>query len=331
MASARTRRLIAVGATVAVLAVVAVIAFLKTRPAGPGPIAQPPAPSGPPKGIVTLTADPAGAGTLLHVHNPLTGALTRTLTLLDDRLTDGDRRLFNADLTRVAWRDPSTIHVAELRGDRYEEIAAWGPERVLDQAEAEYDSLILAPDGRVWVQATLRAGTTRQTKVVSFDPTHPTAAPRAETVAEPPAGFDRRGTPAESATLPVGGEDASTAVVLATAAELLPSDVTITSAGRDDAKLTCPAQLDPTALLCYSSQTPRYGRVVELRLDPATRTLAIREVATNSERPVQGLLLAPDRSEMRLITSTGWNGVRLDGTPTASPAPAHPDRPLAWL
>ncbi|GAB1646773.1 hypothetical protein [Krasilnikovia sp. MM14-A1259] len=327
MADTRTRRRFLVLAMVIILAGAGIAAVLLTRKPEAAPVKPAPV-AGPPAGIVTIGADPSGTGSVLYVHDPLTGALTRTLTLPDTVLHPTNLGQFTPDLSLVTWRDPDTIHVAQLRGDRYEQIAAWGPDQLHNGITAQYESLAMAPDGRVWAKATLRAGDARQIEVLSFDPAHPTAPARMERGNDVPAGFDRTGTSASPARLPITGAPGTTATVLTTTAELLPGDVTVTASAHDELHLSCPEQLEASTLLCFSAQTSRYGRVAVLRRNAGG--LALDTIVPATEAPVDAVLLSPDHSQLRMRTSTGWRGVRLDGTPVTVAPLAHPDGPLAW-
>lgn len=330
MSSTSSRRRIAVAAAVAVLvlAAAAAVMILKLRDREPVP---PAAPQGPPAGIITIAAAATGNSSVLSAHDPATGAVTRTVTLPVVGLDASSRRQFSADLSVVTWTDGKTLRAARLQGDRYDEVAAWGSDPLTDGVSTEYGSPVIAPNGRIWVQAIQQAGAQRLVRVVSMDPAAPADRPRVEEGDEPPPAFDRAGTPGAAATVALTNDPSSSASLLSTTTELLPGDVDITTAEGGPLRYTCPVQVDPTAVACYATARSAYGTVVELRVNGDKKTATVRPVAGARERPAQALLMSPDRRELRLLTSEGWKAVDWATSTSLKTTAALPDVPKQIL
>lgn len=331
MASATSRRrtTVAVAAAVLVLAAAIAVTILALRDPESVP---PPAPVGPPVGVITIAAAAAGGSSVLSVHDPATGAVTRTVQVPAVGLDTSSRRQFSADLSLLTWTDGQTLRAARLQGDRYDEVAAWGSDSVADGISAQYDAPIIAPDGRIWVRAVQQAGTQKLAQVVSVNPAAPAERPRIEAGDEPPTAFDRAGTPGAVTTVALTNDTSANATLLSTSTELLPGDIDISTVDGEPLQYSCPVQLDPDAVACYASTRAGYGTVVEVRVDSGRKTATVRPVAGAGQRPAQALLMSPDRREVRVLTSEGWKALDwATSASTSAPAlPTDPKQILDW-
>jgi hypothetical protein len=297
----------------------------------------PPGPPPAPTGIVTVTDHAGAAGFVLAFHDAATGRVTHTAAATAAGVTGpGMRQRFAADLTWFAWTTGDALHVARLNPTGYTEAASWTP----DQDATWEDALVNPVTGRIWFRETRTAtgngGTVaRSMRIVSIDPNVAGDKPRAEQVEELPKAFDDAGTPTHKQAVPLVDDAKLSAELAITDRQLLGATVTQNGA----VQYECPAALAPDTLICYApplSQvrfgTP-HGSVAELRLDRTTRRASLRPLLSNlGPAAVQGLLVSPDRTQLRLWTERGWlsTGLPNPGSPQPAEMAQPADAPLAW-
>ncbi len=339
----RSRRKLYVAVAAAIgllLAAALVVGLVVDRPStrtepGRNPPPSPPAPAG----IVTVTNHPGTAGFLLAFHDPTTGRVTGTASATAAGVTGpGMRQRFSADLTMFAVATGDAVHVARLGSNGYAEAASWTP---ADLGASWKDALINPVTGRVWFRETRTAagagGTiAKSIRIVSIDPAVAGDKPRVEQAEDLPRTFDDTGAPTRKQVVPLADNAKASAELAVTDTRLLGATVT---EGRD-VQYECPAALGPDTLVCYAPPlselqfgTP-YGSVAELRFDRASRRATLRTLVPDlGSAAVQGLLVSPDGTQLRLWTERGWlsTGLPVSATPRQVEMAEPADAPLAWL
>jgi hypothetical protein len=247
------------------------------------------------------------------------------------------RQRFNADFTMFAWADGSGVHVARLTESGYVEAASWAPSPNPDY-NSRWDHAVVNPaTGRVWFVEKRVSGfggglTAQSIRVVSIDPNIAGDQPRVEQAdgRDTPPAFDATGAPAHQRTVELTNDRAVHATLVATGTQVVSGTLTVTA----DVTYDCPAPLGPATLVCYTEvRRAPYGSVAELSLDPNSQQATMRQLLPTLDSPVRGLLVSPDRAELRLRTQRGWLALALPGAGAPQPITLQEPAtaPLAWI
>jgi hypothetical protein len=328
---------LAVAGCLSLLAVLIVVIPAPGRPGERGKL-SPQARSGPPPapaGIVTVTSSAGAPVSLLAFHDPTTGRVTRTATAPAAGSTD--RQHFSADFTVFVWTDLSGVHVAHLTKTGYVEVAYRTPSLNPDYTSQWEHAVVNPATGRVWFverdTSVSRGGQSAMSiRVMSIDPNVAGDQPRVEQAEgrDTTPLFDAAGAPGQERNVKLAGDPTVHATLVTSNARVVSGTLTVPG----NAKYDCPAPLDSATLICYPDvRRAPYGSVAELRFDPGSQQATIRQLLPTLDSPIQGLLVSPDRTQLRLRTQTGWLGVALSdaGTPQPVALQEPADVPLAWI
>jgi hypothetical protein len=273
-----------------------------------------------PSGIVTVRSD-VRTGKAISVYDISTGRVLDSAAL-PAGYGSPRREQFDPTMRRFADVMDCALIVSTLTDDHYVPTAQWKPPQSYGQGKQCFNQPRFTKDGRV--RARVAASDHEAGRVVSVDPDKPEAPPPDEG-----AGVER-----DDLNFQIASRAGSEVGVWARGTEIDSVWVTGSIAGADLAHNTfdykCDWPIDEVTYTCassYGKERQPYGSVAIVKVDLASRTVTMKQVAPASGSTGITAIASPDGKRVAIKDSTGWYIAAADGTsvPRRQPLSDIPD------